>query len=196
MFAQNAIFPSKTPTEKEDIRPHLVSLRDTLLLFKPLDNDFDSNEGVQLVVSNKNQNTGFNGDMLPPEKLPRPAERNNPYDDEHLFINPDAFDYVISSGAEFHEIGGNNPSRFAKFLENTATIQMKCWGGFGNLFLPDIRKPLNVVTKIEFISNTAWISNIHILLSRMKTTISENFALRTGVSTQYLLSRLGFLWLS
>ena len=50
MFAQACIFPSRPATDKKDIRPHLVSQRDTLVLFKPLDELFDADYGVQMSI--------------------------------------------------------------------------------------------------------------------------------------------------
>ena len=54
LFAQSAIIPSRASKLKEDIQPHLVALRDTLLLFKPLEGSpFEPNHGISVRVLQK-----------------------------------------------------------------------------------------------------------------------------------------------
>ena len=65
LFAQNIIIPSKTATDPFDYRPHLVSLRDTLILFKPIGSS-KPESGVSVSISDKSNQPIFSGDMSPP----------------------------------------------------------------------------------------------------------------------------------
>ena len=54
LFAQSSVIPSRASKLKDDIQPHLVALRDTLVLFKPLDiSTFESSLGVSVRVLQK-----------------------------------------------------------------------------------------------------------------------------------------------
>lgn len=178
LFAQNAIFPVKQPTEHEDIRPHLVSLRDTLLLFKPLGHDFDSGYGVKLLVSNKNKSMAFRGNMLPPDKLPRAAERNVPNGDEYLFLKQDSYDDVITSQDELSKISGNEKeSYFTQILLNNRSVKIKTSDGkwFHHLYLPTIKKDKDVLTMVVFTSNAGYKSYIHFTNNRSRTFELKRF---------------------
>ena len=65
LFAQNIIIPAKSPIDAEDHRPHLVSLRDTLFLFKPL-NSANPKSDVTVSVFDKSKRQVFKANMLPP----------------------------------------------------------------------------------------------------------------------------------
>ena len=86
LFAQACIIPSKPATNPQDVRPHLVSLRDTLVMLKPINSDFNSSSGVVVRVMDENKTNLFQGEMLPPSKLPKAAERMNPDGDEYDFL--------------------------------------------------------------------------------------------------------------
>ena len=78
-FAQSHIIPSKTSAATGQYWAHLVSLRDTLVLFKPLDiTNIDSTADVFLQVLDENGNiiqwSKENKKMMTPNELPRPAE--------------------------------------------------------------------------------------------------------------------------
>ena len=72
LFAQNIIIPSKAATDPTDYRPHLVSLRDTLILFKPIGSS-KPESGIAVSISDKNSQQIFSGDMSPPDAMPRIA---------------------------------------------------------------------------------------------------------------------------
>ena len=96
LFAQNVIIPSKTATDPEDHRPHLVSLRDTLILFRPI-SSINPEIGVAVSISDKNDQQVFNGDMSPPDEMPRIAEQVTDDIDEYDFIEPDSYDFIFSN---------------------------------------------------------------------------------------------------
>ena len=89
MFAQTCIIPSRPATNKYDIRPHLVSGRETLVLFKPIDNTFDFDTGVEMFVSDKEGNMVFEKSMSSPDQLPVIAERISTMEDIFNFLEPD-----------------------------------------------------------------------------------------------------------
>ena len=70
MFAQTCIIPSRPATNKYDIRPHLVSERETLVLFKPLDQTFDFDTGVEMLVSDNEGIAMRNPCRRPTNSLP------------------------------------------------------------------------------------------------------------------------------
>ena len=84
----------------------MISLRDTLILFKPIsDISFDS--GVKVSVSNEDGKELFNGNMSPPDDLPKVAEQITD-DIEDLawkFIEPHEYDEIIDSQEKFDQLG-------------------------------------------------------------------------------------------
>merc|ERR550539_1369104 len=101
MFGQTQIIPSKPPTDATDIRPHLVSLRDTLVLFKPLSSNFDISSGVNVNVYDKSNNKIYGKrQMMPPDKLPRIAESGD--GDIYDFLESHMYDHVISTKDEIN----------------------------------------------------------------------------------------------
>ena len=107
-FAQNIIIPSKKATDPDDNRPHLISLRDTLILFKPISSvSFDSE--VKVSISDEDGNDLFSGKMSPPEDLPKLPEQITD-DIEALawkFIEPYEYDEIIDSQEKFDQLGDN-----------------------------------------------------------------------------------------
>lgn len=69
MMAQSSVLPARLSEIEGDIQPHLVGLRDTLVLFKPIAPAAPGS--VQLEVG------GFAMQMSPPGQLPPVTERNS-----------------------------------------------------------------------------------------------------------------------
>ena len=118
VFAQASTFPSRPATDSADIRPHLVALRDTLVLFKPLDEAFDSTIGAKMSVFDQDDNLDFDQSMLPPDQLPAIADRIGDIGDEFLFLEPDSYDIIVDGIAEFND-------NVDLILKNNAMIQTK-----------------------------------------------------------------------
>ena len=105
LFAQNIIIPSKSATDPADHRPHLVSLRDTLILFKPISN-VNPDLGVTVNINNKDNQQVFTGNMSPPDAMPRITEQAPDDIDEYEFIEPESYDYVFSDQQSLDLIDG------------------------------------------------------------------------------------------
>ena len=103
MFAQNIIIPSRAATDPRDYRPNLVSLRDTLILFKPL-NGANQDLGVMVSISDKDNQQLFNANMLPPDAMPKIASQATEDVDEFAIIEPESYDYVFSSQQKLDQI--------------------------------------------------------------------------------------------
>ena len=120
MFAQSQIIPSKPPTDATDIRPHLVSLRDTLVLFKPLNSNFDISAGVKLTVYDKNNNKVYDETkMLTPDKLPKIAESSD--GDVYDFLDAHVYDYTISTQDELDLIDHGSAGTYLEGILNIHT---------------------------------------------------------------------------
>ena len=164
MCAQACIIPSRPATDPLDVRPHLVSLRDTLVMFKHINSDFNSSSGVEVRVVNENQTKLFEGMMLPPSKLPKAAERMNPDGDEYDFLEPPNYDYVIDSQAELNRIERNgNRSYLKSILFNNTFVKIETRDGrwIANFYLPPMSKPTDVVTMVTFIRYAGYGSMVH-----------------------------------
>ena len=96
VFAQASTFPSRPATDTKDIRPHLVALRDTLVLFKPLDETFDPTAGTKMSVIDQDDNVVYEQSMSPPEQLPAIADRIGDVGDEFIFLEPDTYDIIVN----------------------------------------------------------------------------------------------------
>ena len=169
LFAQACIIPSKPATNPQDVRPHLVSLRDTLVMLKPINSDFNSSSGVVVRVMDENKTNLFQGEMLPPSKLPKAAERMNPDGDEYDFLEPSSYDYVIDSQYELNKIRLEGNSSYLKsiLLNNTfIKIETRDERWIENFFLPPMMKPTGVVTMVTFMRYAGYGSAIHYADSR------------------------------
>ena len=96
LLAQNIIIPSKTATDPKDHRPHLVSLRDTLILFKPIGST-NPESVVTVRISDKNNQELFNGEMSHPDAMPRITGQAPDNIDLFEFIEPEEYEYVFDS---------------------------------------------------------------------------------------------------
>ena len=101
MFAQTCIIPSQPATDEKDIRPHLVQERDTLVLFKPFDEHFNPDVGVEMSVFDQKNTLVYEQPMLTPDQLPDIAERLGHYGDEWVFLEPESYDIIIYGNTDF-----------------------------------------------------------------------------------------------
>ena len=101
VFAQASTFPSRPAKNSDDIRPHLVALRETLVLFKPLSETFDPASGTKMSVLDQDDNIVYEKFMSPPEQLPAIAGRIGDVGDEFLFLEPDTYNIILNGIAEF-----------------------------------------------------------------------------------------------
>ena len=149
LFAQSSIFPSRPATDPKDIRPHLVSLRDTLVLFKPLDEAFDSEIKTKMSVFNQDNNLLYEQTMLPPDQLPPIADRIGYIGDEFFFLEPDSYDVTIDGITELRDD--------LKLLMNHTAVKVELSddGWAQNVYLPDINKKNNTLTMITFSSTSS-----------------------------------------
>ena len=108
MFAQTCIIPSKPATDSKDIRPHLVALRDTLVLFDPISPHFDDSAGVQVSVLDISNEVIFDEAMLPPDKLPNIPERLDGKGTEFNILETMKFDHEMNSPCHTKVTGCDN----------------------------------------------------------------------------------------
>ena len=146
MFAQATIIPSQPATNEEDIRPHLVSIRDTLVLFKPVDEAFLPEKGVELIVLNKEEDTVYEQSMLPPDQLPGTAGTIGNFGDEFKFLEPDSYDLVIDGIENFHEAGN------ILIDHTTIKVEVSDGGWAENVKLPDIDNAAETLTLVTISS--------------------------------------------
>ena len=149
LFAQSSVFPSRPATDPKDIRPHLVSLRDTLVLFKPLDEAFDSEIKTKMSVFNQDNNLLYEQTMLPPDQLPPIADRIGDIGDEFFFLEPDSYDITIDGITELKD-------DLKLLINHTAVkVELSDDGWAKNIYLPDINKKNNTLTIITFSSTSS-----------------------------------------
>ena len=149
VFAQATTFPSRPATDPKDIRPHLVSLRDTLVLFKPLNDTFDSEASMKMSVFNQDDNLVYEQPMLPPDQLPPIAGRFGDLGDEFVFIEPDSYDVVVDGIIEFN--GGHELLMDHEKIK----VQVSDDGWIENVYLADISKSNGTLTMITFSSTSS-----------------------------------------
>ena len=156
VFAQASTFPSRPANDAEDIRPHLVALRDTLVLFKPLDETFDPTAGTMMSITDQDDNIVYETTMLPPEELPPIANRIGDTGDEFIFLEPDTYDITVDDIDEFN----NN----VDLLMNHETIKVDVsndrW--VENIYLSDISKEAtDSLTMVTFSSSASKPFNVN-----------------------------------
>ena len=146
MFAQTCIIPSRPATNKYDIRPHLVSGRETLVLFKPIDKTFDFDTGVEIFVSDKEGNMVFEKSMSSPDQLPVIAERISTMEDIFNFLEPDSYGKEVNGLQEFEDIN--------RILTEHDIVKVTVSDdGFAEKFiLPEVEKPLDTLMLVTFSS--------------------------------------------
>ena len=155
MFAQTQIIPSKSPTDATDIRPHLVSLRDTLVLFKPLSSNFDISSGVNVNVYDKSNNKIYGKrQMMPPDKLPRIAESGD--GDIYDFLESHMYDHVISTKDEINLVNNGADGTYLEGIFSThKSLKMELsndkW--IENILLPEMADTTDMVRLVFFVSN-------------------------------------------
>ena len=140
LFAQNIIIPAKSPIDAEDHRPHLVSLRDTLLLFKPL-NSANPKSDITVSVFDKSKRQVFKANMLPPDEMPKIAGVAGANVDLHDFLEHDNYDYIFSSQEQLNMIDDGPQGNYLKTLLSNKTfvkIQMAEGQWIRNVYLPKI----------------------------------------------------------
>ena len=150
MFAQASTFPSRPASNSEDIRPHLVALRDTLVLFKPLSETFDPTSGTKMSVLDQDDNIVYEQLMLPPEQLPAIAGRIGDVGDEFLFLEPDTYDKTVHGIVEF------NDDVDLLMSHKTIKVDVSDDGWAENVHLLDIvKEPIDTLTIITFYSKSS-----------------------------------------
>ena len=160
LFAQNIIIPSKAATDPADHRPHLVSLRDTLVLFKPFDG---SNFDVTLSISDKNKQQIFNAIMLPPDTMPRIATQVSDDIDEYEFIERNNYDYVFSSQDKLDLIDDGHEGNYLRNLLATKSfvkIEMANGQWIRDFHLPSMEESDNDIL-IVFEIHSGWSCFVH-----------------------------------
>ena len=148
VFAQATTFPSRPATDPQDIRPHLVSLRDTLVLFKPLDETFDSDVPLTMQVFNTKVELVYEQTMLPPDQLPSVAEQYAVVGDEFLFLEPDTYDITIDGIVEFND----NVDQLREHATIKVEVSDDVWAE--NVILPDMEMSDDAITMIIFSSTS------------------------------------------
>ena len=155
MFGQTQIIPSKPPTDASDIRPHLVSLRDTLVLFKPLSSNFDISAGVKLTVYDKNDNKVYGEtNMLTPDKLPKIAESSD--GDIYDFLDVHVYDYTIPTQDELDLIDDGTEGTYLEGILNMHTsikIELTKENWIENVLLPEMPDSEEHNRLVFFVSN-------------------------------------------
>ena len=156
-FAQSHIIPSKPSQATGQYWAHLVSLRDTLVLFKPLGiENVDSTADVLLEVSDKDGNiiewSKTNKKMVLPNDLPKPTEQIDvtEIDERHFqeFVSNKVYDKTIHGTGRFEgDEKGNDISSLLRDVKNGNALKLKSsyvQGGFTkNIYLPNDDEKLN-----------------------------------------------------
>ena len=162
VFAQASTFPARPATDPRDIRPHLVSLRDTLVLFKPLDETFDSALPLKMLVFNKNVELVYEQTMLPPDQLPSVAEQNTNNGEEFLFLEPETYDKTVNGIVEFNNI--------VEQIRDHTTIKVEVsddvWTE--NVSLPNIEMQDDTLSMVTFSSTSLKPFNVNYGNNTMK----------------------------
>lgn len=137
LFAQSTILPSRASELPNDIQPRLVSLRDTMLLFKPLDQNLDANSGFTVTVFDSQGAYQYSSPLQQPDGLPAMAERLEVTEAE--FIEPVSYDYTIKDQSELNRIKDDvNGDYLALILSvaNTVKIIISDGNWISNIYLP------------------------------------------------------------
>ena len=138
LFAQNVIIPAKSSIDPADHRPHLVSLRDTLILFKPL-NSANPGSDVTVSIFDKNKQQVFNANMSPPDEMPKIAGQPTSDIDPHEFLERDDYDYIFSSKEQLNMIDNGPQGNDLKILlsrKRFVKIKMADGQWIRNVYLP------------------------------------------------------------
>ena len=163
LFAQNIIIPSKAATDPFDYRPHLVSLRDTLILFKPIGSS-KPESGVNVSISDKSNQQIFIGDMSPPDAMPRIAGQAPDDIDEYDFIEPENYEYVFDSQEKLDLIDDDQEGDYLKDLL-TAMSFLKIETADGrwirDFYLPSIEALDDNEVLLVFDIKSSWSCNVH-----------------------------------
>ncbi|MEY1389156.1 M66 family metalloprotease [Providencia stuartii] len=103
-YAQHSIIPAINRID-DDIQPHLVSGRKTLVIFKPHEK-IKENEQLNIKVYNEDNEKIYSTYLLPPSKLPKIAGTEQRFtrltpDD---FTIPKSFDFTINASKKIKEL--------------------------------------------------------------------------------------------
>lgn len=120
-FVQNSIIPSKKHIDN-DIQPHLVSKRKTMVLFKSYES-IDQNESVYLHVKNRSGNIIYKIEMRPPEKLTSPCGSVTGNYNESDFSEPLNYDVVFDKNNDLNKIS-NDPSILEGLTKKSKAIKI------------------------------------------------------------------------
>ena len=170
MFAQTCIIPSQPATDEEDIRPHLVQQRDTLVLFKPLDETFNPDLGVEMSVFDQKNALVYEQSMLTPDQLPDIAERIGKDGDEFAFLEPDSYDITLTGIDDFDD----NVNIFQNHDTIKVEVSDDSWAE--NVLLPAIEKPDNILTLMMFSSVASKPFYVHYDDKIMKINVDDKMA--------------------
>jgi predicted small secreted protein len=139
MFAQSTIMPSPASAIPGDVQPRLTSLKDTLVMLKPLTGSLNYANGVQVSVQDKN--TGkvlYTAKMKKPEELP-PVAGGGYSAHELAFIEPAKYDYTIRTQAELKKLENDkNGAYLTTLLKTHKTIKIAFSDGnwISEIFIP------------------------------------------------------------
>jgi hypothetical protein len=139
MFAQSTIIPSRSSGVSGDVQPRLTSLKDTLVMLKPLTGSLNYTNGIQVSVQDKN--TGkvlYTAKMKKPEELP-PVAGGGVSKHELAFIEPKKYDYTISKQAELNKLATDKTGTYlSSLLKTHKTIKIVFSDGnwLSEIFIP------------------------------------------------------------
>jgi len=164
LLAQNIIIPSKTATDPKDHRPHLVSLRDTLILFKPIGStNPESVVTVRISDKNNQERDFFYGEMSHPDAMPRISGQAPDNIDLFEFIEPEEYEYVFNSQQKLNLLYEDPEGSYLKnLLETKSFVKVETYNGqwIRNFYLPTMDPSDNHVL-IVFDIQSGWSCNVH-----------------------------------
>ncbi len=176
-FAQCSVMPSRASMLANDVQPRPVALRDTLVLFRPLDGVDHSPHGISFSVKLGSDEL-FKARMDIPERLAKVAQRVDPGDADMTY--PTRYDHVIASQAAIDQIA-DDPSaqRLSALLGSHDTINVRLanhqWAA--HFHLP-AHTPAFHGKKIAFHSDAAYSAEIH--------SETDHVLLQTGESALFV----------
>jgi predicted small secreted protein len=185
MFAQSTIIPSQASAIAGDVQPRLTSLKDTLVMLKPLTGSLNYANGVQVSVQDKN--TGkvlYTAKMKKPEELP-PVAGGDVGAHEFAFIEPEKYDYTINTQTEINKLLNDKTGAYlSSLLKKHKTVKIVFSDGnwVGEIFMPSGVKDQD--KKLIVIEHKAlYETKVNYAGKVIETTKNTKFAMRNVAGT-------------
>jgi len=192
-FAQSQVIPATL--KANDVQPHLVANRRTLLLVKPLQTVYNLEVSVLDAQSKVLGRIALN----PPEDLPKTAYYSDFRLPDHISFTPrlDSLIYSLDRSSEVKKLSDTKAAYLHKIVEKNDIIDIRISEGFAeNIYLPNAKGFEGKIIRIYNASEshykqTIFYNEIHVALEPRQTvrlqSISGEWFSEEDVQNQKLL---------